>query len=157
MGTDMLVNLYNIDENKISQDKEDLIKTKVFIKRAMYIDKMKILKFVVANFPNWISECELALINNCCFIAAKNSEILGFACFNTTANGYFGPIGVAQEDRHLGIGKSLAGCCLLSMKEMNFGYAIIGWVEDAVDFYERSFNAITIPDSHPGIYSRMIE
>lgn len=46
--------------------------------------------------------------------------------------------------------------CLLDMREMGYGYAIIGAASDAIEFYSKVVGATIIPDSYPGIYSRMI-
>ena len=47
-------------------------------------------------------------------------------------------------------------CLNLSMWEEGYGYAIIGWADEALEFYKKSVNAIVIEDSAPGVYKRMI-
>lgn len=42
------------------------------------------------------------------------------------------------------------------MREEGYAYAIIGWVDDAVGFYERAVNALVIEGSSPGIYQQLI-
>ena len=43
------------------------------------------------------------------------------------------------------------------MREAGYGYAVIGWVSDAVEFYRKSLEILEIPDSFPGIYCHMID
>ncbi|MCL2424718.1 MAG: GNAT family N-acetyltransferase [Oscillospiraceae bacterium] len=147
--TDLLVNLYNMP--KIDIDTQ-LGNDKIIIKRAMPFDKRKITDFVNMHFDTnegWAYECEKAIFNNpsSCFIAVKDCEIIGFACYDSTALGFFGPTGVSPQLRGKGIGKALLGKCLEAMKEKGYGYAIIGYVGDAIDFYQKTVNAVVIENS----------
>lgn len=157
MPNDMLVKLYNL---KPTNCFEELEKQGILIKRALIIDKPKILEFVKTNFnDNWANECEYSLFNSpiSCYIAAKNKEIIGFSCYDATFKNFFGPIGVAEAERQNGVGKALLYKCLNSMKELGYGYAIIGWVGGATEFYKKEVSAIVIEDSFPGIYKNLIE
>ncbi|MFC0472121.1 GNAT family N-acetyltransferase [Halalkalibacter kiskunsagensis] len=160
MAVDMLVKLYDLDEYEHIKHLETLKKEGITFKRALPIDKHLILKYVRSHFTDtWVNECEVALTTSpvTCFIAVKNQEIIGFACYESTAKGYFGPLGVSKELRGKGIGVLLTKKCLLAMKEAGFGYAIIGWVTDAVPFYQKCVGATIIENSFPGVYSRMID
>ena len=43
------------------------------------------------------------------------------------------------------------------MKEMGYGYAIIGWAaKSAVKFYQEYAGAQIIEDSFPGVYGRLV-
>lgn len=156
---DMLVKLYNLKNDEKLFD--DLLKQGVQIKRALAPDRSNILKFVKENFEeNYVDECKAAFANNpiTCYIATKNKKVIGFACYEATAKNYFGPTGVQESERHKGIGKALLNRCLISMWEMGYGYAIIGWpTKSAIPFYEKTVQAELIEDSSPGIYKRMIE
>jgi len=33
------------------------------------------------------------------------------------------------------------------MKDNGYGYAVIGWVDDALDFYKKTIKVMEIPDS----------
>jgi len=127
----------------------------VIIKRAHIIDKEAILSFIRQTFPNslpWVNECEYSLFNQptTCFIAVQHNQVVGFACYDATAKGFFGPMGVNPALRGLGVGRSLLFRCLTAMKEVGYAYAIIGWpATEAVDFYHRVAGAIPIPDSGP--------
>ena len=91
------------------------------------------------------------------FLAVKDKEIIGFACYDCTAKGFFGPTGVTEEFRGRGVGTALLYACMAAMKEEGYAYAVIGWVSDAQAFYEKTVQAIPIPDSHPGVYIRKID
>lgn len=155
---DMLVKLYNIAENHTNITK--LSDNGIEIKRALSPDKHLILDYIKNTFGDgWASECDVAFSNKpiSCFIAVKDKKIIGFGCYDATAPNYFGPTGVSEAFRGLGIGQELLNKCLISMKNDGYGYAIIGWVEDAIAFYQSAVGATVIEGSEPGIYSRMIE
>ena len=147
---DMLVKLF--DMPKIDLEAR-MVKQGVTIKRAMALDKCKIVEFVKSNFADvcagWASECERAIFNTppSCYIAVMDGQIVGFACYDASALGFFGPTGVAPSAQGKGIGKVLLGRCLESMKEKGYAYAIIGFVVEAVPFYEKAVGARIIEGS----------
>ncbi|MDR2973739.1 MAG: GNAT family N-acetyltransferase [Propionibacteriaceae bacterium] len=147
--SDMLVRLYAI-EYPFNQD---LTSQGISIKRGSVVDKDAILGFIRQEFPEatgWIGECEYALFNRSCWIAVRDHQIIGFACYDATAKGFFGPTGVAQSQRGHGIGLELLLRALWSMREAGYAYAIIGWAAtDAISFYERAVGATLIEDSTP--------
>jgi len=158
---DMLVKLY--DMPKIDLDERMEIEG-IVIKRAMALDKCKVLDFVNANFADfstdWASECEKAIYNNppSCFIAVRGSKIVGFACYDASALGFFGPTGVSPSVQGRGIGKALLGRCMEAMKEKGYAYAVIGYVVEAISFYENAVGATVIEGSTPekSVYSNLI-
>ena len=81
---------------------------------------------------------------------------MGFACYEATCRGYFGPGGVLEAYRGQSLGTRLLFECLRSMKEMGYAYAIIGGVGPK-EFYVKTVGAIEIPDSTPGIYTAPLE
>ena len=158
MPVDMLVNLYGPGLANQHSFLEKLEKEGIAIKRALPLDKTAILQYVQKNFTaSWVHECEAALFNKpvSCFIAVQDRQIIGFACYEATAKGYFGPTGVSGSLRGKGIGAALTRQSLLAMKEEGYGYAVIGWVDEVVEFYRKSVGAIVIPDTFPALYSRM--
>lgn len=157
--SDLLVNLYQM---KKGYDEEELKKRGIVLKRAMIPDKNKVLDFVRKNYEEgWVNECEYALFNNpiSCFIAVKDNKIAGFSCYDATAKGYFGPIGMAPDMKGGGIGQALLFRTLEAMKEEGYGYAVIGWVGNAIGFYEKCMEVFEIPNSEPeqGIYKRLLQ
>lgn len=78
-------------------------------------------------------------------------------CFDASFRNFLGPIGVSDEYRRSHIGKELLLYALYGMKEEGYGYAIIGWCEEKNKlFYEKSADAIIIPNSFPGVYKDSI-
>ncbi|MDR1410585.1 MAG: GNAT family N-acetyltransferase [Spirochaetaceae bacterium] len=158
---DLLVKLYELED---SVDYTELKKQNIVIKKAFIGDKSAILDFVKDNFPEapgWAGECEYALLNNpvSCFIAVKEKNLAGFACYDATARGFFGPLGVGKKFRKGGIGRYLLKRALLSMRELGYAYAVIGWAaENALEFYRKAAGAVIIGDSPPekSIYKNMI-
>lgn len=153
-GNDMIVNLYRIPT---LEDRKDTIQ----IKRAFVGDKEAILTFIKENFSNsWVYEAEHALLQEVpkCFIAVENKKVIGFACFDSSAKGFFGPIGVLSEYRGKKVGQALLLKILYAMKEYGYGYAIIGWVSDAELFYRKTVGAEFIKGGNPenSVYSNMI-
>ena len=106
----------------------------------------------------WASEADVALSNQprTCFIAVRGEKMIGFACYDATALGFFGPIGVAKSLRGKGTGRALMYACLLDMRHRGYGYAIVGGAADS-EFYTHTVNAFEIPDSGPGIYASQIK
>jgi len=156
---DMLVKLYDMPQKDYT---EILNANDIKIKRSFIGDKQKILTFVKENFSEgWARECECALMQvpSTCYIAVKDKEIVGFACFDATAKNFFGPTGVKASMRGMKIGAALLHACMNSIREQGYAYAIIGWVGDARLFYEKEVGATVIEGGEPGksIYSNMIE
>jgi predicted GNAT family acetyltransferase len=158
MAGDLLVKLYDLPDCLENIKKLELDGIK--IKKAMSLDKHTIIDFIKNDFNiNWANECDAAFSNKpiSCYIAVKNNKVIGFACYEATAKGFFGPTGVNENYRGLGIGKTLLVKSLLSMKEDGYAYAIIGWVGDEnFVFYQKTVHAIAIENSLPGVYGDMI-
>ncbi len=150
-GCDMIANLMKLPREPELDG--------VRIKRAFAGEKMAVLDFIREHFSEgWVYEAESALIHHKCFIATRDGKILGFACYDATAKGYFGPIGVLEETRGQGVGGALLLRTLTCMREEGYGYAIIGWVDDAEMFYRKLLGAEYIPGGEPEntVYSNLI-
>ncbi len=155
--TDMVVDLYR--ERQWNECPSGA--AEIQIKRALVIDKQLICDFVREHFidhsEGWIEECAATLYRHptTCLIAVRHREIVGFACYDGTAKGMVGPMGVAQAYRNKGIATAMLNAAFNAMKADGYAYAIIGWV-GSVEFYEKACGAIALPDNFPGIYSRML-
>ena len=156
---DMLVKLFNI--SMPVNEEEKLLENGIRIKRALATDRSKIIEYSkTCGGQDYSDEVRAAFANNpiTCYIATKDKELIGFACFEATAKNFFGPMAVSEDYRKHGIGKVLLLRSLYSMSEMGYGYAIIGWpTKSAIPFYERCVDAIIIEDDSYDVYKRAIE
>jgi GNAT superfamily N-acetyltransferase len=129
----------------------------VVIRRAFAAEKRSVSDFVAQHFSQgWASECEIAFARQplACFVAVTPDAICGFGCYDATARGFFGPIGVSEPMRGRGLGTALLLATLHDMRASGYGYAVVGATDDP-GFY-RAAGAIQIPDSTPGFYSGML-
>ena len=154
MAGDMLVNLTTLPQLPS-------LPAGIKLKRAFPGDKNIILDFIKNNFQeSWRNEAEYALMQNppACFVATENGKLLGFACYDASAKGFFGPIGVLPSERGKGIGAALLIHTLEAMRAAGYGYSIIGWVDGPEEFYEKVVNAQAIVGGEPqnSVYSRYI-
>lgn len=150
--SDMLVKLYDLPD-VVSLVKR-LTDQGIIIRTAMAYEKHHVVEWVRGSFgEGWASECDVAFSHHpvSCFIATEGGHIIGFGCYHSTCKNFFGPTGVAETKRGLGIGKALFLSCLHAMAAEGYAYAIIGGVGPG-DFYARTAGATTIQGSSPGIY-----
>lgn len=133
----------------------------ITIKRGFSGEKKQILQFIRENFQeNWAGEADQALNQSPghCFLAVEDGKILGFACYDATAKGFFGPIGIHPDARGKKIGEALLIRALEAMREEGYGYGIIGWVNTAEVFYRKTVQAEYIPGGEPenSVYRNLI-
>ena len=153
---DMLVKLYDLPAT--NADAERLAALGVAVRRALAPEKWIVTQWVRENFSAyWTSECEVAFGRApvACFIAVQDNRVLGFACYDATMKGFFGPTGVAPAERSRGVGRALLVAALQAMQEEGYGYAIIGAVGPA-EFYAKAVGGTLIEGSTPGIYRGLI-
>lgn len=149
---DMLVKLYDLKDDwgfLAEQAKQGIT-----IRKPLGPEKHLIINWVRDNFSNaWASEADVAISNTpmTCFIAVQDRTLIGFSCYDATALGMFGPIGVAESSRGKGTGKALLLASLLDMKLKGYKYAVIGMTE-LYEFYNKIAGAEVIPDSFPGFW-----
>ncbi|MCN4143501.1 MAG: GNAT family N-acetyltransferase [Thiohalomonas sp.] len=134
---DMLVKLY--DQNYgLNYDQQSILELRtqgIEIRKPIGPEKHHLLQWVEDNFSSgWASELDTALSNRpvSYFIAQHKTSILGFACYDATALGFFGPLGVIQSERGKGIGKTLTKACLMDMQSsvwLNHRISIKKWQE----------------------------
>jgi GNAT superfamily N-acetyltransferase len=154
---DMLVPLYNLDG--ASERIDHVGEQGITIRHAMAYERDVILDWVRRSFDKdsscWAGECDVALsrVPASCHIATRDGELLGFACYDATAKGMFGPTGTDEKARGLGVGAALLVASLAAMRDAGYAYAVVGGVGAHVTgFYQRVVAAIEIADSEPGIY-----
>jgi len=153
---DMLVRLYDLpDSAELARAVEG---EGIIVRRARAFEKHTVAAFARARFSEkWASEVEVAISRQpaACFIATRDKRVLGFACYDTTMRGFFGPTGVAEEARGHGVGKLLLLRSLEALRESGHAYGIIGGVGPR-EFYAKACGAIEIPGSDPGIYGDIL-
>lgn len=151
-SADLLVDLY--------QQSFKLPELKVSIKRVLSPDSDQVIDFIGTNFSSrWVSEAKAGLYKPqpTCFVAVDEQKIIGFACYDATAKGFFGPMGVHPSYRKHGIGSALVIKCLEAMFHDGYGYAIIGAVsEHTQHFYFQVCGATPIENSRK-LYGRLID
>ena len=154
---DMLVKLYNLANDWDFVAEQGALG--ITIRKPIGPENTIIIDWVRETFnEGWASEVEAGLHNRpvSCFIAIKDEALIGFACYDATALGFFGPTGVDATQRGQGTGGALLMACLLDMKLKGYGYAVIG-AAGPTGFYHKVVGAEPIPDSSPGIYRGMLK
>ncbi len=149
---DMLVRLYELPDTK--EIFERVESQGIVLRRARAYERHIVAAWAGENFsPKWESAVKIAFSRQpvTCYIATKDKEILGFACYETTAKGFYGPTGVSEAARGTGIGKALLFKCMKGLKDLGYVYGMIGGVGPR-EFYEKAIGAVEIPGSDPGIY-----
>ena len=153
--SDLLVRLYDLPELPA----EAKVKAAgIVVRRAISPERYFILDWVRQHFHDvWAGEAALALshLPITLWVATRDGKLLGFACHDTSAKGFFGPTGVDVAQRGQGIGEALLIATLKGMREAGYAYAVIG-DPGPVDFYRKRLDALEIPKSEPGIYAGML-
>jgi GNAT superfamily N-acetyltransferase len=153
---DMLVKLYELPD--IRPHLEKMRAQNIEIRRGLPPERHVALAWISQQFrESWVSEAALCFsqLPVTCYLAVEDKTLLGFACYEATARGFFGPTGVIESARGRGIGAALLLACLHAQYAAGYAYSIIG-AAGPVEFYEKTVGAIPIPDSSPGIYRGML-
>lgn len=152
----MLVRLYALPDSSAIYAK--CKEHDILIRRPGVYEKHLVELFVKTHFsPKWVSEVSVAMTKQPagCFIATKEKEILGFGCYDTTCKAYFGPTGVSENARGLGVGKALLFKCMEALRDHGYAYGIIGGV-GPIPFYEKAIGATVITGSENSIYQDIL-
>jgi GNAT superfamily N-acetyltransferase len=150
---DLLVNLLKLPAREASSTRD------FNIRRAQPFELTPIRNFVTENFSrSWADEISVGFARQpiSVFVTTIDRQLAGFAAYECTRRGFFGPTGVVQAARGKGMGKALLLASLEAMREMGYVYAIIG-AAGPVRFYQKTVGAIIIPDSEPGIYTDLLK
>ena len=149
---DLLVNLLKLPASPAASQE-------FLVRRAQPFELSIVRSFVAEKFsPRWADEVSVGFSRQpvSVFIATKEKRVIGFAAYECTSRGFFGPMGVAESAQHEGAGKALLLAALAALREMGYVYAIIG-AAGPVRFYQKAVGAIVIPDSEPGIYTDILK
>ena len=153
---DMLVRLYDLPDG--APLRAALQTEGITIRRCNPFERHILTDWVGRTFsPKWVSEAKVAMGHQpvACYIATKDRTIVGFVCYDTTARGFVGPMGVDPEHRSHGLGKALLVTALENMRALGYAYAIVGGVGPQ-EFYTRCVGATPIENSSPGIYKDLL-
>jgi GNAT superfamily N-acetyltransferase len=151
---DMLIRLYALP----AQPTVDERVADSVVRKPIGCEHEQIVAWVQAQFgAGWASEARVALQNRpvSLLMAVRDQQPIGFVCYDATARGYVGPIGVHASARGTGVGATLLRAALDDMRTLGYGYAIAGAV-GAADFFRRVAGATDIADSTPGLYAGRI-
>lgn len=153
---DMLVRLYALPEGEPHRRK--LREQGILVRCCRPYESHILEEWVGRCFsPKWVSECRIAMSHQPvgCVIATRGRKIVGFACYDATARGFIGPMGVDESLRGAGVGKALLITALEQMRGLGYAYAVVGGVGPC-EFYARAVGATPIPGSDPGIYADLL-
>lgn len=153
---DMLVKLYELKRDPALDER--MTSQGVTIRRVLVPELPALTSWIEPRFgAGWAAEATAAAMRQptTCFIAIQAGELIGFACHEATAKGFFGPTGVDQAARGKGVGHALLLETLLDMHAQGYPYGVIGGA-GPMDFYRKSVGAIPIEGSDPGVYRGML-
>jgi predicted N-acetyltransferase YhbS len=152
---DLLVNLYGRRMETLRQRADQV---DITIRTALPPELHIVQNWVRTHFSEyWVSEVTAAMAHQPpgCLIAIADAKLVGFACYDATAKGFFGPTGVSEDQRGRGVGLALFYQTLAAMKAQGYAYAIIGSA-GPVDFYVNAAGALPIPSDHEDIYQGLL-
>lgn len=152
---DLLVNLYGHRMEALRRRAETVDAT---IRVALPPEQHIVKNWVRTHFSEyWVSEVTAAMAHQPpgCLIAISDGALVGFACYDATARGFFGPTGVSEDQRGKGLGLALFYHTLAAMKAQGYAYAVIGSA-GPVDFYLNAVDAIPIPFENQDIYQGLL-
>lgn len=151
---DMLVRLYDLPDSAPFAARTAA--AGIVVRRLDAWDRAPLRVFVKQHFgENWASEADFAFGNGhpiTGFVAIERGAIAGFAVYESSRRGFFGPTGVREDLRGKGVGASLLFRCLENMREMGYAYAVIGGVGPA-EFYTKVCGAQVIEGSEASVYA----
>lgn len=160
---DLLVRLYDLPP--LAPRADALAARGITVRRARASERHVVVDWARQHgSPGWASECEVAFAHEPigCFIAVEGAAptagyssapetLIGFACIEATARGFFGPEAVRADRRGQGVGAALLLASLHALAARGYAYGIIGWAHD-VAFYRHVVGAEPIAGSEPGLY-----
>ena len=166
---DLLVRLYELPP--LAPRVDALAAAGVTVRRALASERHVVVEFARKHgSAGWASECEVAFARQPlgCFVATEAAPrvpgktlpigygqtpetLIGFACLEATAPGFFGPQAVRDDRRKRGVGAALLLAALHAMHAEGYAYAVVGWASE-LDFYRKVAGAVPIEGSEPGMY-----
>ena len=153
---DMLVRLYALPEG--APLRRSLAGQGITVRLCRPFEMHAAEEWIARTFSTrWVSEFQTAMAHQpCgCVIATQDRQVVGFACYDATARGFIGPMGVEPALRQGGVGKALLVTALEQMRALGYAYAVIGGTGPQ-EFYARTVGATVIEGSDPGFYADIL-
>jgi GNAT superfamily N-acetyltransferase len=110
---DMLIKLYALPASDAGRVLRNDVRKPLGPEHDLAVDS------VAREFsPGWASEARAALGNRpvSMYVALLDGALAGFCCYDATARGLVGPIGVAESARGQGVGAALLRACICDMQ-----------------------------------------
>lgn len=123
----------------------------ILVRRAKVWERPQLREFIKQRFAaGWVEEASVAFGNKpiSAFLAFHGIEIVGFAAYECTYRGLFGPVGVDEAYRGRDMATALLLRCLEAMRAEGYIYAIIG-LAGPRRFFEKACGAIAVPEDWP--------
>lgn len=153
---DMLVRLYDLRDAAPFYARATA--AGIAVRRMEPWDRVALRRFIERHFSeNWAAEAEGAFSHGhpiTGFVAVQDGEIVGFAVYESTRRGFFGPTGVREDLRGKGAGAALLFRCLEGLRDLGYAYGIVGGVGPAA-FYEKVCGAKIIEGSELSVYGSL--
>jgi hypothetical protein len=152
---DMLVKLYELPD--LEPALAACQRNGIVVRGALAPERPPLRAWLSQHFPYWVEEMDISFARMpiSCFIALRDREIVGFACYDTIRKNFFGPTGVLEAERKCGVGRALLLAALHAQRSQGYAYAIIGGVGPA-EYYAKAVGATLIDGSTPGIYGGIL-
>jgi hypothetical protein len=155
---DMLVRLYDLPHRGAYERRAT--EAGVHVRRLDAWDRLALRRWVGEHFGDtWASEADFAFAKGhpiTGFVAIRHGDIAGFAVYDTSRRGFFGPTGVREDLRGKSAGAVLLFRCLEAMRDEGYAYAIIGGVGPA-EFYAKVCGATIIEGSERSVYGDLYD
>jgi len=151
---DLLVRLYDLP---IFDGAPRLAEKGIVVRKALPPERELVIDFARSFHDGWGAECGFAFASQPVpvWVAVRGNELLGFACYDASAKGFFGPTGVLETAQKQGIGEALLMATLSAMWDAGYAYGVIG-DPGPIEWYKKRLDAVEIPGSDPGIYKGML-
>jgi GNAT superfamily N-acetyltransferase len=149
---DMLVSLQNLPPTPPLPSGYDLDLARPW-------DSQTLINWAKKEFPAvWSSEilCGVSGHPSKVLVVRKDNKIVGFAGYDITFPSFFGPTGVLESERGLGLGKILLIEAMHRLHHLGYVYAFIG-SPGPVDFYQHTLGGLLLPDSLKDGYTVPLE
>ncbi|HBE02808.1 MAG TPA: hypothetical protein DC049_10100 [Spirochaetia bacterium] len=115
----------------------------IIIRKALSSDREKLLDWIIDEFGlGWKEATEISFLTEqpTVWICEKNGKISGFANYNSTFPGFFGPTGIGGTERGRGLGRILLLKCLQDLQK-TCTRVRIPTDDKRLSFYHRSADA----------------